>query len=175
MGFFASFVLRVSLLLGSFFFFKEWRGRRRGKSLFWGGDLLAVHQESKERGSGQSSQSSDLVRLRFAIRITNREPPAVARPRCCDFVHFIRVARLKTKFPKKSRNWNEVSEIFSEICSEIRPEISPENFRASLAGRKVLPPKFTRVFPSEISNFKLNSNSNFTKNVTNTLLQAWQP
>ena len=59
--------------------------------------------------------------------------------------------------------WNEVSENFSEICSEICPEIRPEFFCAFLAGRKVLPQNFTRLFPSEISNFKSNSKSNFAK------------
>ena len=49
---------------------------------------------------------------------------------------------------KRCEMWNEVS--------EIRPKI----FGAFLAGRKVLPPNFTRYFTSDISNFK----SNFTKN-----------
>ena len=48
-----------------------------------------------------------------------------------------------------------VSDIFSEIFSEICPEIRPKISRAFLAGVKVPPPpKITRFFPSEISNFK---------------------
>ena len=48
---------------------------------------------------------------------------------------------------------------------------SPEIFGVFLAGRKVLPPNFTRYFTSEISNFK----SNFKKKLHNPQLQAWQP
>ena len=69
---------------------------------------------------------------------------------------------------KKSRN---LKRSFRKFPPKFRPEILSEMFRAFLAGRKVLPPNFTRFFPSEISNFK----SNVTKNFTNTLLQAWQP
>ena len=50
-----------------------------------------------------------------------------------------------TKFPKNHEIWNEVSEIFSEICSEIYPEIFWQVEKSS-------PQKFTRIFPSEISN-----------------------
>ena len=65
---------------------------------------------------------------------------------------------------KRREGWNEVSEKFAEIC--------PEIFGAFLAGRKVLPPNFTRHFTSEISNLK----SNFTdKKLHNALLQAGQP
>ena len=94
------------------------------------------------------------------------------RKRC---VSFCRVPKLlappfaERSFRKKSRNLRR--SFRSEICSEIRPE----NFGAFLPGRKVLPQNFTRFFPSEISNFKSISKSNFTKNFTNTLLQAWQP
>ena len=49
----------------------------------------------------------------------------------------------------------------------IKPHYRPPDF---LAGRKVLPPNFTRCFTSEISN----SNRIPNKNITNTLLQAWQ-
>ena len=57
------------------------------------------------------------------------------------------------------------------IFAEIYPEIRPKSFGAFLAGRKILPPNFTRDFTSEISNFK----SNFTKKCHSALLQAWQP
>ena len=76
-----------------------------------------------------------------------------------------------TKFPKKVANLKRSFRNLIEICPEIRPEI----FRAFLAGRKVLPKHFTRFFPSEMSNFKSKSKSNFTNNFTNILLQAWQP
>ena len=79
-----------------------------------------------------------------------------------------------TKFSKKkSRNLKR--NLVRNLVRNFYPEIRPEIFRAFLAARKVLPQNFTRFFPVEISNVKSNSKSNFTKNVTNTLLQAWQP
>ena len=73
-------------------------------------------------------------------------------------------ALLLNEVSEKSREiWNEVFEIFSESRSEICSEVLSEIFRAFLAGRKVLLPNFTSFFPSEISNFKSNSKSNFTK------------
>ena len=72
-----------------------------------------------------------------------------------------------TKFPKKKKKsrdiGNEVSKIFSEICSKTCPEILPEISRAFLASGEVLPQYLTWFFPSEISNCKSNSKSNFTK------------
>ena len=60
-------------------------------------------------------------------------------------IRIVSTALLLNEVSEKSREiWNEVSEIFSEIFSEIRPGIRFESFRAHLAGRKVLPPNFTR-------------------------------
>ena len=85
----------------------------------------------------------------------------VGRPR--RFVAFL----LNEVSEKRREIRNEVSENFAEICSEICPEI----FGAFLAGRKVLPPNFTRNFTSDISNFK----SKLTKKLHNALCRRGNP
>ena len=91
-------------------------------------------------------------------------------------VSFLSTALLLNEVSEKSREtWYEVSEIFSEICSESCPEIHPDISCAFLAGRKVLPQNFTRFFPSEISNFKSTSKSNFTKHFTTHFCRLGSP
>ena len=68
----------------------------------------------------------------------------------------ISIALLLNEVSEKWREMrNEISEMFSQICPDICPKIRSKISRSSLAGRKVLPPNFTRCFSSEISHWNI--------------------
>ena len=68
-----------------------------------------------------------------------------------------------TKLPKKDAKFETKS---PKIVPKFAPKFAPKFWGAAfLAGRKVLPPNFTRYFTSEISNYK----SNFIKKLHNAL------
>ena len=74
-----------------------------------------------------------------------------------------------TKFPKKVAKFDTKFPISPKFAPKFFPKFPVLSWQVEKSSQK-----FTRLFPSEISDLKSHSKSNFTNNLTNTL-QVWQP